>query len=86
MPLIDDWLDPETETVRDAVAAAIESAEPGAVLMLQNTRKYDIERVLWKAKESGPSRSSRRDCPPFRQLDLPRRSRHVYVNEALSAG
>ncbi len=52
---IADWLDPATLTIPDAVAATIRAAAPGSVLMLQNTRKYDIERVLWKAKPA--------DCP-----------------------
>ena len=52
---IEDWFDPATVTVKDAVAAAIRSSAPGSVLMLENTRKYDIERVLWKAKPA--------DCP-----------------------
>ena len=31
-------------------ARQIAAAKPGAVIMLENTRKYEIERVLWKAK------------------------------------
>ena len=47
---IDDWLDPDTITIKDEAAKTIAQSPPGSVIMLQNTRKYDIERVLWKAK------------------------------------
>ena len=43
---IADWLDPATLAVKDEVPATIAHAAPGSVIMLQNTRKYDIERVL----------------------------------------
>jgi len=47
---IEDWLDPATTTITDAAAKTIADAAPGSVILLENTRKYDIERVLWKAK------------------------------------
>ena len=47
---IEDWLDPATTTIKDDAAKTIAQSPPGSVIMLQNTRKYDIERVLWKAK------------------------------------
>ena len=39
-----------TTTILPAVSKQIADAKPGAVLMLENTRKYEIETVLWKAK------------------------------------
>ncbi len=52
VPLISDWLDEESLTIKPEVGEAIASASPGAVIVLENTRKYDIERVLWKAKSA----------------------------------
>ncbi len=50
VPLIADWLDESSMTIPQKVALQLAAAKPGAVLMLENTRKYEIERVLWKAK------------------------------------
>ncbi len=81
---IADWLDPATLTIPDAVAATIRAAAPGSVLMLQNTRKYDIERVLWKAKPA--------DCPKLAERlakfanECAAKLARVYVHEAFSAG
>ena len=81
---IADWLDPATLSIKDEAAAAIRSAAPGSVLMLQNTRKYDIERVLWKAKPA--------DCPKLAERlakfanECAEKLAKVYVHEAFSAG
>jgi phosphoglycerate kinase len=50
VPLITDWLDESTSTILPAAADQIAKAAPGSVILLENTRKYDVERVLWKAK------------------------------------
>ena len=66
--------------MRDQIAAAA----AGRVLLLENTRRYDIERVLWKAKPD--------DLPqlaePLARLanQFAEKVATVYVNEALSAG
>ncbi len=84
IPLIADWLDPESITIRQEVVDAIAAAGPGSVLMLENTRKYDIERVLWKAKPD--------DIPklvePLTKLanEFAEKVATVYVHEAFSAG
>lgn len=84
VPLIEDWLDEETLTVKPEVQQAIESAEPGAVLVLQNTRKYDIERVLWKAKPADLGELA----PKLAKFanEMADKVAKVYVNEAFSAG
>jgi phosphoglycerate kinase len=82
--LVTDWLDESTLAISDAVAKQIAAAENGAVLMLENTRRYNIERVLWKAKPA--------DAPKLAdQLagfanECAAKMAKVYVNEALSAG
>ena len=66
------------------MAKAIQAAAPGSVIMLENTRSYDIERVLWKAKPA--------DLPKLAdQLarlanEFAAKVAKVYVNEAFSAG
>ena len=81
---IADWLDPETTTIKDEVAKAIRNAAPGSVIMLENTRKYDVERVLWKAKPADlPKLADRlaRLANEFAQ-----KVAKVYIHEAFSAG
>ena len=50
VPLITGWLDDATGQVTESAQQVIAAAKPGSVLMLQNTRAYAIETVLWKAK------------------------------------
>jgi phosphoglycerate kinase len=84
VPLIADWLDESSLTIRDRVSEQIRSAKPGSVMMLDNTRKYDIERTLWKAKPA--------DLPGLSEKlarianEYAAKISKVYVNEALSAG
>ena len=84
VPLVEDWLDESTTTVTPAATDAIASAADGAVIVLQNTRKYDVERVLWKAKESDLPALA----PKLAKLasELAEKVAKVYVNEAFSAG
>ena len=82
--LIEDWLDEKTMTIPDRVREQIAAAPPGSVLLLENTRRYDIERVLWKAKPDDLARLAE----PLARLanQLAEKVAKVYVNEALSAG
>ena len=81
---IENWVDPATNNVTDETVQAIKSAKPGAVIVLQNSRKYDIERVLWKAKPD--------DLPklagPLAHFanEVAEKIAKIYVNEAFSAG
>jgi phosphoglycerate kinase len=52
VPLIGDWLDEASTTILPNVSKQIAAAKPGDLVMLENTRKYEIERVLWKAKRA----------------------------------
>lgn len=82
--LVGDWLDEATSKVTPSAAATIRLAAPGSVLVLENTRRYEIERVLWKAKPA--------DLPGLAAKlaaycnSLAADVADVYVNEALSAG
>ncbi|HEX5444232.1 MAG TPA: phosphoglycerate kinase, partial [Pirellulales bacterium] len=84
VPLVSDWLDEATISVQDHVSDAIRAAAPGSILVLENTRRYEIERALWKASPD--------DLPklagPLARLasQMAEKVARVYVNEALSAG
>ncbi|MGC4002096.1 MAG: phosphoglycerate kinase [Pirellulales bacterium] len=82
--LIADWYDPATNTILPAVKTAIDAAKPGAIIVLENTRKYDIERVLWKAQPEDAAKLA----PQLTQFanECAAKIAKVYVNEALSAG
>ena len=81
---IADWFDAASGTIKSEVAETIQSAAPGSVIVLENTRKYDIERVLWKAKEGDVAKLA----PPLAKLanEFAQKVAKVYVNEAFSAG
>jgi phosphoglycerate kinase len=84
VPLIEDWLDEATNSVKPHVSERVAAAAPGSVLILQNVRAYDIETVLWKAKED----TLEKIAPKLAAFanSLAEKVASVYVNEALSAG
>src|SRR3990170_2725117 len=84
VPLVSDWLDERTVTILPSVSEQIAGADAAAVIMLENTRKYDIERVLWKAKPSDLPALS----PKLARLanEFAAKIGTTYVFEALSAG
>lgn len=81
---IADWLDPQSATILDAVPQAIRSAAPGSVILLENTRKYDVEIVLWKTKPEGIPAVA----PKLATLanEFAEKVARAYVHEAFSAG
>jgi phosphoglycerate kinase len=81
---IEDWLDPATATIKDDAAKTIAAAAPGSVIVLQNTRKYDIERVLWKAKPADVDKLA--DKLARLANEFAAKVAKVYVHEAFSAG
>jgi phosphoglycerate kinase len=81
---IEDWLDPATITIKDDAAQTIANSRPGSVIMLQNTRKYEIERVLWKAKPGDVDKLA--DKLAKLANEFAAKVATVYVHEAFSAG
>ena len=81
---IADWLDPATVTIKDDAAKTIAASGPGSVIMLENTRKYDIERVLWKAKAADIDRLAGNLAKLANEFAA--KVAKVYVHEAFSAG
>ena len=84
VPLVSDWLDESTLTIADALQKQIAASPPGTVLLLENTRRYNIERVLWKAKPADLPKLSE----PLAKLanEFAEKVATAYVHEALSAG
>ncbi len=82
--LISDWFDDSSNTILDSVTQQIAAAKPGAVIVLENTRKYNIERVLWDAKPEDAAKLA----PTLAKVanEFATKVAKVYVNEALSAG
>ena len=81
--LISDWQCSETGHILEDAAKKIQSAAPGTVFVLENTRKYALEMALWKCKPEGVAALA----PKFANLanDFAKLTT-VYVNEAFSAG
>lgn len=84
VPLVTDWLDEASITVPDAVAKKITDSQPGSILMLENTRRYAVERTLWDATATDAAKLAE----PLAKLanQMADRVARVYINEALSAG
>jgi phosphoglycerate kinase len=82
--LASDWMDNATATIHDSVAATIRQAAPGSIIVLENTRKYDLERALWDAEDADLPKLAE----PLAKLgnQFAEKIARVYVNEALSAG
>ncbi len=84
VPLITDWMDADSGRITQAACQQIESAEPGSVLLLENVRRYPIERVLWKASEQ--------DLPQLAPMlaavanAFAEQISPYYINEAFAAG
>lgn len=82
--LLGDWYDESAVAIRPEVTKAIAAAPAGSILMLENTRRYAIERVLWDA---GPDAASELAEPLGKfAAEFADKVADIYVNEALSAG
>src|SRR5262249_15493788 len=84
VPLVGDWLDESNLSIKQPAADCVRNAKSGDVLVLENTRRNQIERVLWDAKpEDLPALA-----PKLARLanEFSSKIATVYVNEALSAG
>jgi phosphoglycerate kinase len=82
--LIADWLDESSNSILPAAAKQVADAKPGAVLMLENTRKYKIETALWKASPADLPALA----PKLAKLanEFAQKLGKHYVFEAFSAG
>jgi phosphoglycerate kinase len=84
VPLVSDWLDEANTKITASAAQTVRNSQPGDVLLLENTRRYNSERVLWDATPD--------DLPALAPKlallanEFAAKIATVYVNEALSAG
>jgi phosphoglycerate kinase len=81
---IAEWLDPATAAIQPKVKQAIDAAAPGSVIVLENTRKFEIERVLWKAKPDDIGKLAGNLAKLANEFA--EKVATVYVHEAFSAG
>jgi len=84
VPLVSDWLDEASTSISSSAADAIRAAKPGDVLVLENTRRYAIERALWEATPNDLAGLAPKLAKLANQFS--EKVAGVYVNEALSAG
>ena len=84
VPLLTGWLDEASMTINPGIADQVAAAAPGSVFVLENTRAYDIERVLWKAKEADLPALAPKLAALANQFA--EKLGTTYVFEALSAG
>jgi len=82
--LIPDWWDEASQSVTAAAVNMLRGAAPGSIHVLENTRRYKIERMLWDVAVADVSRL----CEPLARYanEVAEKLARVYVNEALSAG
>ncbi len=80
---VEDWLDEENNRLLGEFAQRVQDARPGDLSMLQNARKYDIERGLWEVDDSSFSETSRNMYAVCR--DIRDRLSTVEINEAIAA-
>jgi phosphoglycerate kinase len=82
--LITDWLDESSTTLLPVAVEKIKAAAPGDVIVLENTRKYKVERVLWDASADDLPKL----VPQLTKLanEFGDKLGKVYIHEALSAG
>jgi phosphoglycerate kinase len=83
VPLVEGWYD-DASGVQASVTERIKAASPGSVLVLENTRRWNIERVLWDATIDDADKLAEPLAAFANQMA--QRVANVYVNEALSAG
>jgi len=82
--LIGDWLDEASTTILPGAQQQVNGTKPGGIVMLENTRKYEIERALWKAKPADLPGLA----PKLAKLanEFAEKFGGTYVFEAFSAG
>jgi phosphoglycerate kinase len=87
VPLVSDWLDESSTTILPAASKQIAASKPGSITILENTRKYAIEQVLWDAKPADLPRLAA-ELPKLARLanEFAEKLSTVYVFEAFSAG
>jgi len=82
--LIESWYDEQSQTVPQEVSDRIASADPGTFFVLENVRKYSVERLLWK-KSADELGDVAEPLAAFAN-ELAAKISQTYIHEAFSAG
>ncbi len=80
---IENWLDETANKLTDECVQQISQASASSIFLLDNTRKYDIERALWKADDSNFSNISQHMYTISK--DIRERLTAIEINEAFAA-
>lgn len=80
---VSNWMDEDNGRLVDSLVQRVQKSENGTIFMLENTRKYAIEKSLWNANnEEFPAICAKM----FRiSKDIRRRLSEVEINEAIAA-
>lgn len=78
-----EWIDKESGLLDSCFRENVSKFQPGQIVMLENTRRYDIERLLWKL----PAEEFEKNIPGLHALakDIYENVSPTLVNEALAA-
>jgi phosphoglycerate kinase len=80
---IDDWIDEPLNCLTQETVDFIQSAKPGSIFMLENTRKYQIECALWKVDKDTVSDINKRMYTLSE--DIVTRLSDIEINESIAA-
>ena len=80
---IHDWLNESTIKLEDAFISKLEDPKSPSIFMLENTRKYDVARIFWKASKENFDEI----CKKLYALatDFRKRVSEIVINEAIAA-
>jgi phosphoglycerate kinase len=84
VPLLTDWFDSTSASIDAGVTSRIGDSPAGSVFLLENTRAYEMERVLWKAKLDDLPKSAEYLAKVANEFAA--KLAGVYIHEAFSAG
>lgn len=80
---VGDWLNDETGEVLDEAAGRVATLPPGTIVVLENTRRYHLERSLWQAAPDDIDRLKDRLVAYVNSVA--ERLGRVHVNEGFAA-
>jgi len=81
--MIEDWLDEENNKLFDGFVETVNSSPSGTIFMLQNTRKYSIEQLLWDVDKKMLPEAGAKTYAVCK--DIQSRLATIEINEAIAA-
>lgn len=80
---ISNWINEEKLTLDDTAVNQIKEADQGHIFMFENTRKYEVERSMWKATDENIHEKAAYFFPLV--ADIRNRLADIEINECLAA-